>query len=217
MDFAVGSEVECTDGQGGHLERIVMDPESERITHLVIRLGWFAPRDVVVPLDKVTKVDERTVYLSISKAELEGMPGFLEEHFVSPSRDWNPPPNYPRQTVLWLTTPVDFEGDEYNLFGTGFAEYQPLFVEETENVPAGSVVIAKGMAVEATDGEVGHVTEVVTAPNSINVQSLIVHSELGDHENRQIPVDQLDRVEEDRLFLRITTENFTKLPAHPLH
>lgn len=217
MDFKIGSAVECTDGPGGHIERIVMEPESERITHLVVRLGWFAPRDVVVPIASVTRVDDQAVFLSVSKAELERLPGFLEKHFVSPARNWNPPPNYPRQTVLWLTTPVDFEGDEYNLFGAGLAEYQPLFVEETQNVPAGSTVIRKGMPVEAVDGLVGEITEVVTRPDSVSAESLVIRSELGIHDNKQIATNQIEKVEEDRVFLRISRDDFVRLPSHPQH
>jgi hypothetical protein len=210
MHIRIGAAVECTDGRAGIVDRIVMDPVSREITHLVVRLGWFAPRGVVVPATAATDINEDAVNLSITKSQLEHKPDFHEERFVLAS-DLNPPTDYPAHTVLWLTMPTqaDFNVSETNPYA---GDYHPLVIEERENVPDGSAVLRAGMKVRAGDEELGRVSEVLTDEATGKARGLVVNS--GKFGARVVPLDQLKEIDEDRVDLSISPEAFAQLPLH---
>jgi hypothetical protein len=211
MHVRVGAAVECTDGKAGNIDRIVMDPATRQITHLVVRLGWFAPRDVVVPVGLATLSNDDSVTLSISKSQIEHMPDLHEERFVSAS-DLNPPTNYPAHTVLWLTMPTeaDFNVSETNPYA---GDYHPLLIEERENVPEGSTILRAGMKVRSGDQELGEVGEVLTDEATGKAGSIVVRS--SGHGDKIVPLDRVREIDEDSIDLSISPEAFDQLPDHP--
>jgi hypothetical protein len=70
-----GTRVRATDGKGGRIERLMVDPMSGSLTHLVVREGpvW-APKAVPVPIAEVKRMGEKAVYLRTSRAGIEALP-----------------------------------------------------------------------------------------------------------------------------------------------
>ncbi len=208
MDIKIGSTVETTDGKTGHIQRIVMDPSTRQITHLVLRLGWLAPRDVVIPIRSVEEWDESRIALNIDRDQLEHMPDFIERHFVSPADDWEWPEGYPDETVLSLTTPSMVSGSEVNVYG---AEYEPLMIEEDQNIPVGSAVIEEGMKVFADGRDVGEVTEVEFDHATDRVTSIVVKSsEIGG--SRKVPAERIVDIKEGEVHLALSATELESLP-----
>ena len=48
--YAIGVGVSCTDGECGHLHRIIIDPESKALTHLVVGPDAHGARPKAFPL-----------------------------------------------------------------------------------------------------------------------------------------------------------------------
>jgi sporulation protein YlmC with PRC-barrel domain len=70
-----GARVEATDGHVGRVDEFLIDPESEHITHLVMREGHlWGQRDVTIPISKVDRMEENTVYLKLDKESVEALP-----------------------------------------------------------------------------------------------------------------------------------------------
>ncbi len=64
-----GIPVEATDGTVGEADGFVLEPETRRITHLVLREGHlFSKKDVEIPVSEIDRIGELAVYLNISKA-----------------------------------------------------------------------------------------------------------------------------------------------------
>ena len=64
-----GIPVEATDGKVGELDGFAIEPETRRITHLVLREGHlFSKKDVEIPISEIDRIGEVAVYLNISKA-----------------------------------------------------------------------------------------------------------------------------------------------------
>lgn len=64
-----GIPVEATDGTVGEVDGFVIEPETRRITHLVLREGHlFSKKDVEIPVSEIDRIGELAVYLNISKA-----------------------------------------------------------------------------------------------------------------------------------------------------
>lgn len=70
-----GEQVHATDGHVGEVEGLVMDVDTHRVSHFVLKEGHlFGHRDVAIPLASVRAVDEDGIRLSISKGEVDDLP-----------------------------------------------------------------------------------------------------------------------------------------------
>jgi sporulation protein YlmC with PRC-barrel domain len=70
-----GARVEATDGHVGRVDEFLVDPKTEHITHLVLREGHlWGQKDVTIPLSQIARIDLDTVYLKLSKRDIEAMP-----------------------------------------------------------------------------------------------------------------------------------------------
>jgi sporulation protein YlmC with PRC-barrel domain len=64
-----GIPVEATDGKAGEVDGFTIDPETRRITHLVLREGHlFSKKDVEIPVNEIDRIGEAAVHLNIPKA-----------------------------------------------------------------------------------------------------------------------------------------------------
>ena len=69
-----GSHVHATDGRVGRVDELIVHPEDDRITHLVMREGHlWGQREMVIPISEVDHIEDETVYLRLSKDEVEAL------------------------------------------------------------------------------------------------------------------------------------------------
>lgn len=70
-----GSRVEATDGQVGKVDELLVDPQDEHITHLVLREGHlWGQRDVTIPASQIDHIEDDTVFLKLDKHTVESLP-----------------------------------------------------------------------------------------------------------------------------------------------
>jgi sporulation protein YlmC with PRC-barrel domain len=70
-----GTRVEATDGHVGRVDEFLVDAESEHITHLILREGHlWGQKDVTIPVSEIARVEEDTVYLKLTKEQIEALP-----------------------------------------------------------------------------------------------------------------------------------------------
>jgi uncharacterized protein YrrD len=81
-----GAKVFATDGHIGQVDELLVDPEGDHVTHLVMREGhlWGA-KDIAIPMSQIEHIYESEVYLKLSKEAVEQLPvictrrGILQE------------------------------------------------------------------------------------------------------------------------------------------
>jgi uncharacterized protein YrrD len=84
MKIKDGASVYTADGQGvGRIDRVVLDPRTNEITHLVVREGWLFTEDKVVPVSLVDDAKEARVLLRADVENLDELPMFEETYYVS--------------------------------------------------------------------------------------------------------------------------------------
>jgi hypothetical protein len=72
-----GDRVEATDGGVGRVDEFVVDFETCRITHLVMRQGHlWGQRDVIIPVSAIGETRDDTIYLKLDKKQIEALPTF---------------------------------------------------------------------------------------------------------------------------------------------
>jgi hypothetical protein len=70
-----GTRVAATDGDVGHVDEFVVNPDNGHITHLVMREGHlWGKKDVMIPLSAMGDTREDTVFLKTDKHQIEALP-----------------------------------------------------------------------------------------------------------------------------------------------
>ena len=70
---------------------------------------------------------------------------------------------------------------------------------------------------EATDGRVGHVDEFLIDPKDDHITHIVLREgHLWGQRDVSIPVSEIERVEEDAVYLRISKRKIEALPAIPV-
>jgi uncharacterized protein YrrD len=70
-----GTDVVATDGKVGEFHEFVVDAETDRITHLVLREGHlWGKKDVTIPVDQIASIEAEAVHLKLDKAAVERLP-----------------------------------------------------------------------------------------------------------------------------------------------
>ena len=81
-----GMVVEASDGKVGVVEGLVVNPENEEITHLILQEGHLlGKKDVALPISSIDRVADDTVYLNLDKKTVEDLPAVP----VRSDHDWD--------------------------------------------------------------------------------------------------------------------------------
>ena len=70
-----GAMVLATDGEVGKIDEFVIDPESHRVTHLVLRQHFLLNKWIVtIPISEIERVEVDTIFLRIDKEAVKTLP-----------------------------------------------------------------------------------------------------------------------------------------------
>jgi uncharacterized protein YrrD len=227
MEFKQGADVVTPDGEKvGDIERVVIDPKTQEVSHLIVEKGFLLTTDKVVPMNLVQNATEEQVTLRKDLDDLEALPDFEETHFVETeiketpdtapededvelenvgSLYWVPPAGH-----SWWGTPG------YLGYPATFGYAAPPFVRETEkNIPEGTVPLKEGAPVFGGKGEhVGDVEEVFTEPESGRVTHILVSEGLLLKDRKRVPTTWVKAFEDDEVFLSVEAEVLDRLPNY---
>lgn len=205
MQFKQDTSVVTRDGQqAGHIDRVVIDPKTNKITHLVIRRGLLHKEDRVVPINVVLTEHDGQLSVQLDSAELERLPAFSEEEYVAV--DKNHEGDIPAAVVLYPPYPGGVPR---------IAHYGPKYVTETHlNIPDSTVALKEGAKVLGRDQqEVGHITQVLTSAPADRVTHFLISKGLLVKEYRLIPVGWVKRLTDDEVYLAIDSDVVERLPV----
>ncbi len=89
---------------------------------------------------------------------------------------------------------------------------------ENEHIPANELAVRRGASVEATDGHAGRVDEFLIDPIDNTITHLVLREgHLWGQKNITIPMSQIDRFEENTVWLKLDKQSIEALPAIPIH
>lgn len=212
MEFKVGAKVLTADGkQVGTIDRIVIEPDTRDITHLVVQEGFLFTESKVVPMSLVGPATEDQVILREREDELDEFPDFQESHFVSAGRGLpSMAARNKRVRTLYWYPPLGIT--------TGLAgPPAPRFVVKTENIPEGTVALAEGVKVICSDGEhVGDVERIFTDSQEDQATHLLISEGLFLKERKLIPTRWIANVFETEIRLSVDSTLVENLPEYQL-
>jgi uncharacterized protein YrrD len=206
MDIPVDVEVHCTDGLCGRSTYVLINPVRKEVTHLVVKEAEWPHAERVVPIDAVSETAPDVILLHGSRDQVHKMAPFAETEYIEEDMPTGERPvaGYmgTGSYMLWpYTTPYESE----------------LVPVEHKKIPLGEVAIKRGTGVEATDGRVGRVDELLVTPENDHFTHLVMREgHLWGQKDIAIPVSEIDRMEEDTVYLKLNKKEIAALPAIPV-
>jgi sporulation protein YlmC with PRC-barrel domain len=188
-EFAMGAEASCSDGSAGKVSRVIVDPATDTVTHLVIepRLRLSAAR--LVPLGLVD-VTADGIRLRCTVEEFGALEAAEETELVD-----------------GLIGGLALGG----MGGMGASA--PVSAVVRDVVPPGLEGIERGEPVHALDGEIGRVEGLRVDPGDHRVTHVLLQEgHLWGRKEVIIPASAVTKVE-NGIWLNLTKEQVENLPA----
>ncbi len=101
MEYKENAEVILADGRKlGYLDRIVIDPRTKEVTHLIVKKGFIFVHDKVIPVDLIETTGEDRVILKKEAEEGDNFPDFEETHYIEVGHGGKAALEYARP-IMW--------------------------------------------------------------------------------------------------------------------
>jgi uncharacterized protein YrrD len=214
MHFKENAEVLTPLGEKvGRLERVVVDPGSGQVTHLVVKKGVLFTEDKVVPLNEVEVTTAKQVVLKSSADDPDRFPKFEETHYIpeGSSEDFRNREAQRARRVIWYQTQVN---TPFWATGSRAAPLKPLYIKRTRrNIPKGSIPLDEGASVlDVSENEVGRVEEIFAEPQDQQVTHILISKGILAKKKRLIPIAWVKDIFEDSIRLTVKKEFIESLP-----
>src|SRR5580704_16733637 len=190
-EFAMGATASCADGPGGKVSRVIIDPATETVTHLVIQPKHRLGVGRLVPLDLVDLVDTTAgdIRLRCTVEEFGGLEAAQETELID---------DVTAGMGLGLNAPMGV-----------VSPVQPI-VEDV--VPLGKADVDRGDPVHALDGEIGRVQGLLIDPDEHRVTHVLLQEgHLWGRKKVAIPASAVTGVE-NGIWLSLTKKQVQDLP-----
>jgi len=189
LQFAIGARASCTDGHCGEVRRLIIDPATETVTHLVIQPGHRQEDGRLVPVHLVETMHGE-IRLHCTRADFDKLDHAAERDLiaggVSPQIVGSP-----------------------NI--TAGELRQQTVLEDV--IPVGENEVGPGDQVHAVDGEIGRVQGFLVNPGDDRVTHVLLQGgHLWGRKIVAIPISAVTGVDAG-IRLNLTKEQVGELPT----
>lgn len=213
-----GTRVVTSDGKEvGKVNRFVIDPLTDKVTHIVVQKGGLFAEDKVVPFNKVNLADEHDIVLKESIGDFNDLPPFEETHFVQAAgQDVNAPtpddPPHLRVVPAYYWYPP---AGYMEVPGSGIGYENWPQIQTKQNIPEETVALKEGSTVVSSDGRhVGNIERLVLDRESNRVTHFLISQGLLFKDRKLIPAHWVRSLEEDKVHLAVSADVLETLPEY---
>jgi uncharacterized membrane protein len=199
----INAKVQCKDGECGEVVTLVFNPLNKKLTNVVVKYNG---TEYLVPMEFVVETTPKLVKINCLIEDVTRMEVFSEVHYI--------------ETTMPMGQYYAYNG------GMGAPYYADPYVSsyETElpveeiHIPSGFKMANRGMNVEATDGHVGKVGELVVDPKegTITHFTLMESNLLSGKAEATLPISAIDHTEPETIYLKLSKADIKLLPVLPL-
>ena len=238
MKLTKDARIITVDGQDiGNLNRFVMDPKSKQVSHIVFETGLLSKEEHVVPMQFVDHVDDHGIHLrALPVDDIHELPVFEEESYVVSDEGVLLDKGYISDDTVshyYYYPPAPFGADgilrpDDTLMGnpstrsggvTGpripVSGDQGFVHQVDQNIPDGTVALKEGAKVISSDSKhLGDIEKVFVDTESARATHLLITKGLLFKERKLVPVDWVDLVGEDEVYLSVNSSVTMKLPDY---
>ena len=204
--FAIGAKARCSDGPCGEVRRLIIDPATETVTHLVIRRGHRREDGRLVPLHLVDTATGE-IKLRCTLAQFDQLDRAEEIELIE-----GPVPGSGTLTDTGLA--YSTSGGAYGagpLVESGPTPGHPRTIIN-DVVPLGDTQVSPGDRVHAIDGEIGRVQGFLANPGDGRVTHVLLQEgHLWGRKEVAIPISAVTGVDPE-IRLNLTKAQVGDLP-----
>ena len=217
LEFKEGVDVYAADGrQVGRINRFVLDPATNEVTHIVVQAGWLLAADRIVALYMIESATEDEVILNIDAGDLDILPPFDEKYFISTTEEETGVKKdvFPRPVACYYWYPLQDQAQmAYLTYGLAYFPWPPakkhwIVPEETASLKAGSRVISSDKR------HVGDIEHLFVESASNRAAYLVLSRGQLTQERKCIPAHWIKYVDEDRVRLVVSSQLLRRLPSY---
>jgi uncharacterized protein YrrD len=215
LELKEGADVFTANGeQVGKLNRLILEPGTNEVTHIVVQKGWLLPADKVVPIAMINSALDEKIVLNEGVRDFDQWPAFEETHYVELTEADIPPAgslNYQYAPAYYWYPPSGYIG--YPRFGAEYYGWPPVVT--TRNIPADTIPLKEGADVMSSDDEhVGEVERIFLDSESHKATHFLISQGTFLKERKLVPAHWIRLVEEDKVQLSVPAQLLERLPAY---
>lgn len=218
MELKEGTRVVTADGKKvGKVNRFVIDPITNEVTHIVVQKGWLLSEDKVVDMHDVSSATEDNVILSKDLHNFDDLPPFTETHFVRVAEGDMPlpgpddPPSLRVVPSYYWYPPAGYL--EFPASGVGYENWPQ--VETKQNIPDEAVAVKEGSKVISSDGRhVGNVERLFIETDSNRATHFLISQGLLFKDRKLVPIRWVRTMKEDKVQLAVSSNVLESLPSY---
>ena len=196
MDIVLGAAVHFSGGGTGKITRVVVNPITEEMTHLVVQAKGAFEVEYLIPINAIANSSPQDVTLTISLNDFKLLDTYEKLHYLSKS---DPPEDSSDPAMIfWPFMPPEDEG--------------PMYEVEVQ-VPPEDMVVRRGAQVDATDGKIGVVDGFMVNPETSHITHLVLEKgHLWGEHDVAIPIDSIDAYDGQVVTLKLDKDAVNALP-----
>lgn len=201
----------AADESVGSVDRVVLDPLTRDLSHVVVRKGIFFPEDKVIPVEAIATAAEERINLR-STVEADDLPPFEEHHFVPMVEG-----EYPAGLQETAGIPLAYYGP--------YATLTPAFTSVTRtvterNIPDRAVALQAGAPVIGrTNDVIGRCDEVIATASGVVTHMVIATEVVGVPAGRittrkAVPISWVEFATDEKVKLGVSGTMMDAVPAY---
>jgi len=216
MELREGVGVFTSNGKHvGKVNRFILDPETNEVTHVVVQGSWLLSDDKVLPIKMVYSATDEKLILNMDTDDFNKLPPFEESHFVnihnddfqledsantlSPAYFWYPPIIFPNSAA----------------YGLPYSPWAPAHTETRRNIPDDAVPLKEGSNVISSDEKhMGDVERLFIDASSKKISHFLITKGLFFKERKLIPIHWVKYVGENKIHLLVSSKVLEILPDY---
>lgn len=219
LELKEGMSVVTPSGEEvGRINRFVVDPASNEVTHIVVQKGWLLPDDKVLPFAMVRRTDDEKLVLTEEISDYDKLPSFEETHFIRTTDDRPGGDLIPADSTDYQYTPAYYwypSQANVGYPGIGFGHFAWPTGETKRNIPEDTIPIKEGTDILSSDGkDVGDVERLIVDPDSNQVTHFLISQGVLFKDRKLVPIHWVKTVEEDNLQLAVSSQVLERLPSY---
>jgi uncharacterized protein YrrD len=199
LDLHIGVPVHAIDKTCGKLANVVIEPDTQQVSDLIVQYGLIMKEARVVPVAKVASATPFEIRLDLEHEEFKNFAKYRE--FVVKE----PMPNEGGSNASWGLA---------SGYGPGGASPVPTMRRRLrEGVAAGKQILGRKTGVENTVHELGKVDHVILNQDTGQISEIVMRAGLFPHYH-VIPGSSIEEIQEESILVSLADDELDSLPEY---
>ena len=200
MDIPINAKVYCQDQLCGFAQGVILDPENDVVTHVVVKESKNSHAERLVPIDMIDASLADNIHLKLTANMLQNLPPLFDVEYIQ------------------TTVPHFMEISDITFLEPVVVPERKIIEEKIYHIPTNELPINHGTRVYSADGyAIGTVDVFFIDQNGGHISYLILREgHIFNQKDIFIPVTEIEKIMENDIYLKLKKEDIEQLPAIPI-